>query len=107
MTEIMDFYLTSHNASIYSLSYEKLVTSPKEEIRRLIDWIGWEWQDSYLSPHLCKRNVMTASKIQVRSPINSKSIGKWKNYHDLLKPALNILEKNPRFNIFNFSLSDD
>ena len=45
----------------------------------------------YLSPHLNTRSVNTRSSVEVRSPINSKSIGGWKNYKEMLKPAIAII----------------
>ena len=60
-------------------------------------WLGWDWDDSYLSPHLTNRNVITASNVQVRSPINSKSLGGWKNYRELLIPTIEILRKVPKY----------
>ena len=44
-------------------------------------------------PHLSKRSVFTASDVQIRSKINSKSIGGWKNYKEMLKPAMEIITK--------------
>ena len=55
--------------------------------------MGWRWEDSYLFPHQNPRPVSTASSVQVRSPINSKSIGGWKNYKDMLKPSIEILRE--------------
>ena len=43
----------------------------RKKIKTLISWLGWEWNKSYLSPHLNLRTVSIASNIQVRSPINS------------------------------------
>ena len=63
-------------------------------IPNLINWLGWEWDDNYLSPHKSKRNVFTASSSQVREKINSKSVGEWSNYEELLKPAIDILSAN-------------
>ena len=61
---------------------------------KIIDsWLGWHWDDSYLSPHLNTRSVSTASSVQVRSSINSKSTGGWKNYKDMLKPSIEILKE--------------
>ena len=68
-----------------------------EEIKSLINWLGWEWNESYLSPHLNKRAVYTASDIQVRSPINSKSIRGWKNYKDMLQPSIEMLSKSDKY----------
>ena len=92
--EIMKIYKKEFKNHIYSLNYDKLVTHPSEEIKSLIHWLGWEWNDLYLSPHLNNRKVSTRSNVQVRSPINIKSLGGWKNYKDMLKPAMEILKKN-------------
>ena len=80
-----------------SLNYDELVTHPTEEIKSLILWLGWDWNDLYLSPHLNKRRVSTRSNIQVRSPINSKSLGGWKNYKEMLKPAMEIITQKDNY----------
>ena len=54
-------------------------------------------QDSFLTPHLNPRSVSTRSNIEVRSPINSKSVGGWKNYKEMLKPAIEILTQTDRY----------
>tara|TARA_B100000945_G_scaffold192122_1_gene154330 strand:+ start:535 stop:675 length:141 start_codon:yes stop_codon:yes gene_type:complete len=41
--------------------------------------------------------VFTASNVQVRSPINSNSIGGWKNYKEMLKPAIEILTQADKY----------
>ena len=95
--EIMRKYKNKFRSKIYDLNYDLLVCNPEEEIKSLISWLGWEWNDAYLSPHLNKRPVFTASRVQVRSPMNSKSIGGWKNYKDMLKPSIEILIKSERY----------
>ena len=92
----MTQYKNRFRSKIYDLNYDLLVSKPKQEIKSLISWLGWEWNDSYLSPHLNPRSVSTASSVQVRSPIHSKSIGGWKNYKEMLKPAIEILTKNDK-----------
>ena len=78
---------------IFSINYDYLVSNPKREIRNLIKWLNFEWDEKYLSPHLNLRKVSTTSQVQVRSPINSKSLSGWKNYEDLLKPVIDFFEK--------------
>ena len=92
--EIMKIYKKEFKSHIYSLNYDELVTHPWKEIKSLILWLGWEWNDLYLSPHLNNRKVLTRSNVKVRSPINIKSLGGWKNYQDMLKPAMEILKEN-------------
>ena len=91
--ETMEFYKRYYRSKIYDLNYDLLVQNPKIEIRKLIDWLSWEWSENYLSPHLNQRIISTASSIQARSPISSKSVGGWKKYHKLLKPAFEIIAK--------------
>ena len=84
------------------LNYDKLVLNPSYEIRKLIRWLGWEWNDEYQFPHLTKRNISTASSVQVRSPINPNSLGGWINYKELLQPAINILSKRVKYKDIGF-----
>ena len=91
--QIMNTYKEKFNSNIYTLNYDDLVLSPESEIKRLIKWLGWAWQDIYLNPHLNKRTVSTASNVSVRSPINNKSLGGWRNYENLLMPAINEFSK--------------
>ena len=97
---VMKKYKNRFPSKIYDLNYDSLVTNPNQEIKSLIKWLGWEWDDSYLSPHLNTRSVSTASNIQVRSPINSRSIGGWKNYKEMLKPAIAIITQIDKYKNF-------
>ena len=95
--ELMTEYKNRFRSKIYDLNYDSLVSNPKKEIKSLISWLGWDWDDSYLSPHQSSRPVLTASSVQVRSPINSKSIGGWKKYRNMLKPAIEILTQTDKY----------
>ena len=95
--EIMSTYKSRFRSKIYDLSYDSLVSDPKYEIKSLISWLGWQWDDSYLFPHLNTRPVSTASSVQIRSPINSKSRGGWKHYKDMLKPSIEILLESEKY----------
>ena len=99
--EIMTEYKNRFRSKIYDLNYDKLVEHPNQEIKSVISWLGWKWDDKYLSPHLNPRAVSTASNIQVRSPINSTSISGWKHYKEMLKPAIEILTQNYKYQDLN------
>ena len=98
--EIMSKYKDRFRSKIYDVNYDSLVADPKNEIKSLISWLGWQWDDSYLFPHLNPRTVSTASSVQVRSPINSNSRGGWKNYKDMLRPSIEIFSKNEKYHDF-------
>ena len=91
--QIMTKYQNEFSSKIYKLNYDLLVNDYLKEIKSLICWLGWKWNDAYLSPHLSKRSISTRSNVEVRSPINSKSVGGWKNYKEMLKPAIEIINR--------------
>ena len=95
--ELMTKYKNRFRSKIYDFNYDSLVSNPNEEIKSLISWLGWKWEDKYLSPHLNPRSVTTASNVQVRSPINTKSLGGWKNYKEMLRPAMEIITQNNKY----------
>ena len=100
--ETISTYKKNYLSKIYSLDYDKLVTNPKYEIKNLISWFGWKWNDLYLKPQDNSRFVHTASKVEVRKPISPKSLGGWKNYKKLLTPAIDIFKADKKYkNIFN------
>tara|TARA_B100000945_G_scaffold59006_1_gene43804 strand:+ start:2928 stop:4778 length:1851 start_codon:yes stop_codon:yes gene_type:complete len=95
--QIMNEYKTLYRPYIYDLNYDNLVSDSSNEIKKLISWLGWDWEDFYLKPHTNNRSVSTASHVQVRSPITAKSVGSWKNYQQLLLPAISIISKNKKY----------
>ena len=76
----------------FTVHYDVLVKSSYDEIKKLLSWLEWDWDEAYLHPHLSHREIATASSSQARYPINNKSIGGWHNYTDLLKPAIEFIE---------------
>ena len=93
--QLMHEYKGKFKSMIYSYDHDQVVQKPENTIKNLINWLGWEWSDKYLSPQKSKRSVYTASSAQVRKKINSHFSGYWKNYEDLLKP---ISELFPKYN---------
>jgi len=91
---IMQEHKEHYGDIIFEYCYEELVKNPKVEIPKIINWLGWEWDDAYLAPHKNKRNVFTASSSQVRKKIYSSSIKVWEEYEQLLKPAMEIIKSN-------------
>ncbi|MCB4407132.1 tetratricopeptide repeat-containing sulfotransferase family protein [Synechococcus sp. MU1642] len=84
---------------IFTFDYDAFTSNPKKTISPLIDWLGLKWNERYLRPEANDRLINTASVIEARQPINSKSLGGWKNYRELLKPAEESLIESGIFNI--------
>ncbi len=73
---------------ILELQYEALIADLEGESRRLIDFIGLPWDPSCLAFHETERPVVTASLWQVRQPLYSSSVGRWRHYRRHLGPLL-------------------
>jgi tetratricopeptide (TPR) repeat protein len=72
------------------IQYETLVEDLEGQSRRLIDFLGLEWDPACLNFHETERTVRTASTWQVRQPIYTSSIGRWRNYERHLGPMLKV-----------------
>ena len=92
--ETMEEYKIKYSATIYDYNYEELIKNPNTIIPDLINWLKWDWNKKYLSPHENTRNVFTASSAQIRKKFYSSSIGIWKEYKELLEPAIEIIKTN-------------
>ena len=68
------------------IQYEDIVADMPTQARRLIDFVGLPWSDACLSFHKTQRNVRTASVAQVRQPIYSTSVERWRHYEKYLGP---------------------
>ncbi|MEM7170894.1 MAG: sulfotransferase [Pseudomonadota bacterium] len=79
------------NGRMLEINYEDLVQNPEPEIRRLLDYCGLAWSGDCLAFHKNKRSVETASAAQVRKPIYSSSIGRWRRFEGHLAPLIKAL----------------
>lgn len=62
------------------LGYEDLVKNPREVLGGVLDFLGADWDDRCLAFETLGNAVKTGSVWQVREPLHSRSIGRWKNY---------------------------
>lgn len=73
------------------IRYEDLVADTEAQARRLLDYCGLEWDAACLDFHTTKRKVRTASITQVRQPIYTSSVERWRRYGNSLEPLLAAL----------------
>lgn len=78
---------------ILDINYEDTIADPEYWTRKLIDYVGLEWDDACLAPHKLERSVKTASIWQVRQPIYKTSVQRWKHYEPYIQPLLDALAK--------------
>jgi len=88
---LMSYWHSVLPGRILDVQYEEMATDPETQIRRLLAHCELSWHSGCLTPHQTKRPVNTASATQVNAPINSRSIGRWKNYEKHLAPLIDVL----------------
>jgi Flp pilus assembly protein TadD len=83
---IMEHWRAVLPVSVLEVDYEQTVEDLEGVARRMIDFCGLEWDPACLAFHESKRTVRTASLSQVRQPVYKKSVQRWRNYEEPLKP---------------------
>jgi tetratricopeptide (TPR) repeat protein len=71
--------------------YEEMVRDQEGTSRRLVKFAGLDWDDRCLKFYESGRVVMTASNDQVRQPVYTSSIGRWRRYERHLGPLIEAL----------------
>lgn len=77
--------------AFYELLYEELVTDHENQARALLEYCNLPWDDACLSFHTNERNIKTASVTQVRQPLYTSSVERWRKYEAHLGPLLEAL----------------
>ena len=88
----MNFWINSKRCNIYNIDYELLVKNQEKETKKLINYLGIDWESSCLSPHKNKRAVATASNTQIREKVYVNSSQNWKKFKPFLKGKLDKLD---------------
>ena len=76
---------------ILEVQYEDLIADLEGQSRRLIAFMGLDWDPACLDFHKTERAVFTVSHWQVKQPLYTTSIGRWRKYKPWLTPMLNGL----------------
>jgi tetratricopeptide (TPR) repeat protein len=71
--------------------YEDMVSDQEGQSRRLMDHLGLPWDDACLRFFDKAGSVSTFSRWQVRQPIYTSSVSRWKNYGSAIQPLIDAL----------------
>jgi tetratricopeptide (TPR) repeat protein len=77
--------------SFIDIDYADMVEDLEGSARRLIGFLGLDWDEACLDFHRSSRPVKTASMNQVRQPIYKSSLGRAKAYRKHLAPLIDAL----------------
>jgi len=96
LSELAAYYRSYHQlmqhwhavmpGAILDVHYEDLVADTEVQARRILDWCGLDWQAAVLNPADNAAPSTTASAAQVREPIHTGSVHKWRQYAAGLAP---------------------
>jgi len=75
---------------ILDVPYEELVSDQETWSRKMLDFIGLEWNPRVLEFHTNQRQVVTASAWQVRQKIYRSSVARWRNYEQFIGPLKDL-----------------
>ena len=83
---LMDHWHKVMPGLILDVNYEDVVNSTEEQARRLVNHCGLEWEPGCMDFHHSTSASTTASAVQIRQPVYSSSVQKWRNYELQLGP---------------------
>jgi tetratricopeptide (TPR) repeat protein len=75
---------------LLTVEYEGLVSDPEPVVRRLLDFCGLDWEEKCLHHEQNERSVITPSVWQVRQPIYTNSVARWRRYEPWLGPFASL-----------------
>lgn len=79
---------------VFELRYESVVMNLEATVRELLMFCEVAFDKRCLHFHETQRQVRTPSASQVREPIYSSSVGRWRRYESELTPLRAILEES-------------
>ncbi len=89
---VMDHWRAVLPGRVIDVSHEALVEDPRAQIRWLVtEACGLDWDPACLAFHRTDRPVRTASVAQVRQPIFTTSLQRWRRYERHLGPLFEAL----------------
>lgn len=88
---LMDHWKSEAPIPILDVVYEDVVADFETSLRRVIEFLGLEWEPAILRFHESKRVMQTASADQVRQPIYQTATQRWRRYERHLGPLIEAL----------------
>lgn len=102
LDDLAEYYLAYDRMSMHwreilgprmiELNYEDLVTDHEAKIRQLLDDLGLKFEDTCVRFEQNAAPVATASSVQVREKMHTRSVAKWKKFARQLQPLRDRLE---------------
>lgn len=89
---LMAFWREAFPDRILEVGYEELVAGQEAVTRRMLEFCNLGWHGDCLRFELNKAPVATASAVQVREPIYSSSVRRWRHYEPQIQGLLRLFD---------------
>ena len=90
---LMAFWRETFPDRILEVRYEELVAGQEASTRRMLEFCGLGWHDDCLRFETNEAPVATASAVQVREPIYSSSVRRWRHYEPQIQELLQLFDE--------------
>ena len=90
--DLMDVWAARFPDRFLNVVYEELVAQPQEQVARILDFAGLDWEDGCLEFHRNDRITGTASRYQVRQPIFRNSSDKAERFRPYVPEFASALD---------------
>jgi tetratricopeptide (TPR) repeat protein len=88
---LMAHWMKRYPAAIRAVRYEELTEDPAAALQPLSTWLGLSTHDR-LGASNATAAISTASLWQVRQPVHTRSVGRWRHYEPYLPQLLRLPE---------------
>jgi len=91
--DLMNFWKTKFNESIFDVNYEHLVQSPEDELKKIFSFCNLTWDPNCLNFYQSKKTpISTVSVNQASKPIYKSSVNSNEGFSKYLAEMFHILD---------------
>lgn len=91
-SRLMDHWRSLLGDRLIEVTYETLVSNQEQETRNLLDRLGLAFESACLEFEKNTAASSTASAVQVREKMHSRSVNRWRHFESQLQPLKTFLE---------------
>lgn len=84
--DLMDHWDAVLPGQVLRVRHEEVVADLEGQVRRMLDFLGLDFEPGCVEFHKTERGVRTASSEQVRQPINTRGLDAWRPFEPWLDP---------------------
>lgn len=89
--KIMTHWQRALPTRILEINYEDMVANTEQTAKKALTFLNLDFDEKCLAPHMNQNVIKTASMWQVRQPIYTQSVERWKHYEKYLAPLKELL----------------